>query len=62
LTVFPLDLDVNSVDGALSFRLRADFSIGLIQTGNNDAGKIARVMKEIAMPIYCFQGFHSMIG
>jgi len=62
LTGFPLRLDVNSVDGVLSFHLRAGFSIGSIQTGNHKAGEIARMVKYgISMPIHCFQAFHSMI-
>ena len=63
LTGFALRLDVNSVDGILSFHLRASFSIGSIQMGNNEAGEIARMVKYgILMPIHCFQAFHSMIG
>jgi hypothetical protein len=63
LTGSALRLDVNSVDGVLSFQLRAGFSIGSIQTGNNEAGEIVRmVMYGISMPIHCFQAFHSMIG
>jgi hypothetical protein len=62
LTGFPLHLDVNSVDDVLSFHLRAGFSIGSIQTGSNDAGEIARMMKDGSMLIHCLQGFHSMIG
>jgi hypothetical protein len=61
-------LDVKSVDGLLSFRLRADFSIGLIQSEplpsgiENDAGEITYMLKyDISMPIHHLQAFHSMI-
>jgi hypothetical protein len=57
LTGFLLHLDVNTVDNALSFRLRAGFSIGSIQTGSSDAGEIARMVKDISIPIYLFPGF-----
>jgi len=48
---FPLRLDVKSVDGALSFHLRAGFSIGSIQYEprstniESNTGEIARMLK-----------------
>ena len=54
-------MDVKSVDGVLSFRLWAGFSIGSIR--NNEAGEIARTVKDrVSMLVRCFQAFHLMIG